>query len=652
MNEQEMKVLRFAHHAVVSPWRQRERELRHRAVDVTLISSKRWSEGGVNQRFHADGDSFVRTAATVGNHPSVFVFNPFPIVRALGEHPDLIDLHEEPNSLAVAEVLFLRWLKRSHVPYVLYSAQNLEKRYPLPFRWIENRALRGAAAVYVCNHEAGQILHRKGLAAPAVEMPLGVDLELFSPVERSFEGPNRVIGYVGRLERLKGVEVLLEAVAGHPQWRLDITGDGPEHGALAKKAEKLGIADRVRFRGHSAGTDLAARYQELDLIVVPSLPWPGWREQFCRVAVEAMASGVPIVASATGAIPDVVADSGILVAPGDAAALEKGIEAALQPPEWGRLRREGLARAGQFSWSTIAGLHKELYANVLDPSISQNPEVLLIAYGSPDLLAGCLDALGDRFPVTVVDNSSLPETRTVAESRGAHYVDAGSNLGFARGVNLGLVTIAERGDPTADVLLLNPDARIDESGVRRMQEELARSPRVAAVGATQMDPVDSSPVRVWWPFPTPWGAWVEAMGLGRLRRHHGFAIGSILLMRNAALRQLGPLDERFFLYAEETDWQYRAHRHGWTIAVAQVEATHEGGGTGGDPTAREAHFFGSTERYLRKHYGPAGWQAYRLATLLGALARGVVLRGERGAQARRRRDIFARGPVAAEASWE
>jgi glycosyltransferase involved in cell wall biosynthesis/GT2 family glycosyltransferase len=651
MNEQ-MKVLRLAHHAVVTPWRQRERELRFRAVDVTLISSKRWNEGGVNVRFQAEGDSFVRTAGTVGRHPSVFVFNPLPIARALGEHPDLIDLHEEPNSLAVAEVLLLRWFCRSHAPYVLYSAQNLEKRYPFPFNWIEARALRGASAVYVCNHEAGLILHRKGLAAPAVDLPLGVDLELFSPAERAHADATRVIGYVGRLERHKGVGVLIEAMADHPDWKLEITGDGPEHTALERKAAKLGISDRVLFRGHAAGAELADRYRQLDLIVVPSLPWPGWREQFCRVAVEAMASGVPIVASATGAIPDVVADSGVLVAPGDAVALEQGMVAALRPTEWSRLRDQGLARADRFSWATIAELHKELYANVLDPTISRNPEVLVVAYGSPDLLAGCLDALGRDFPVTIIDNSSLPETRAVAEARGAHYVDAGSNLGFARGVNLGLATISKRGDPTADVLLLNPDARINEAGVRQMQHELGRSPRVAAVGATQKDPTNASPVRVWWPFPTPWGAWIEAMGLGRLRTHHGFAIGSILLMRNAALRQLGPLDERFFLYAEETDWQYRAHLHGWTIAVADVEATHEGGGTGGDPSVREAHFFGSTERYLRKHYGPAGWQAYRMATLLGAVARGIVLRGDRGLAARRRRDIFARGPVVTEASWE
>src|SRR5688572_20761298 len=119
-----LKVLRIAHHGVVSEWRERERELRSLGADVTLISSKMWNEGGKRVRLSAEGDEFVRGAATIGRHPSAFLFAPAPLWRALGEQPDLIDLHEEPNSLAVAELRLLRWLRRSQVPFVLYSAQN------------------------------------------------------------------------------------------------------------------------------------------------------------------------------------------------------------------------------------------------------------------------------------------------------------------------------------------------------------------------------------------------------------------------------------------------------------------------------------------------------------------------------------------------
>ena len=66
------------------------------------------------------------------------------------------------------------------------------------------------------------------------------------------------------------------------------------------------------------------------------------------------------------------------------------------------------------------------------------PDVVVVAYGAPELLDECLRGLGGRFPVVVVDNSSDPSVRSVVEGHGATYIDPGRNLGFAAGVNLGL----------------------------------------------------------------------------------------------------------------------------------------------------------------------------------------------------------------------
>ncbi|GAB3611874.1 hypothetical protein GCM10027415_02140 [Humibacter ginsengisoli] len=647
-------MLRIAHHAVVSAWRQRERELRRQGVDVELISSKVWNEGGRDVRLDAGDDGFVRGARTIGRHPSVFAYDPRAIWRAIGRRPDLIDLHEEPNALATAEVLLIRRLRGCTAPYMLYSAQNIRKRYPVPFRWFERIALRGASAAYVCNSEAGEILISKGLTGPAADIPLGVDLHTFEPTQRQPPVSEiKTIGYVGRFEEHKGVDVLLRAVAGHRDWRLQLTGDGPQREQLQALAVSLGIAERVEFLGFASGAELADRYRALDALAVPSLPRPNWLEQFCRVAVEAMASGVPVVASDSGAIPDVVGDAGVLVPPGDPASLGAALEQVLKPERWSEYRARGLARCERFAWENVATVQRELYERVLGGTAAaggpaQAPHVLIVAYGPPDLLGGCLTELGEGLPVTIVDNSSSAETKAVAERHGAHYVDAGSNLGFAGGVNLGLKAIEASGAGDSDVLLLNPDARIGRAGVDSMHRMLRSRPRLAAVGATQTDPETGAPVRVWWPFPTPIGAWIEAAGLGGLRRQHDFAIGSALLLRREALSELGGLDERFFLYAEETDWQRRARSRGWDIAVADVDATHVGAGTGGDPRQRERHFYASAERYVRKHYGAIGWQLYRAGTFLGAAIRGAILPGERGAAARRRAALFRHGPVAVE----
>src|ERR1019366_9469666 len=154
-----------------------------------------------------------------------------------------------------------------------------------------------------------------------------------------------------------------------------------------------------------------------------------------------------------------------------------------------------------------------------------------VAYGLSDLLAGCLEALGGALPVTVVDNSSEGPVGAVPPRRGATYVDARSNLGFAGGVNLG---IRRRGQTRSDVLLVNPDATIAPEGVTALRTLLHTRPDLAAVAPLQVDPSDGNQARVAWPFPTPWGAWIEAVGLGGLRRRPGFLIGSVLLLRAQA----------------------------------------------------------------------------------------------------------------------
>ncbi len=272
-------------------------------------------------------------------------------------------------------------------------------------------------------------------------------------------------------------------------------------------------------------------------------------------------------------------------------------------------------------------------------------DIIIVAFGAPALLERCLSTLGEARTVSVVDNSSDRAVRAVAERHQAAYLDPGRNLGFSAGVNLG---IEERHRPGRDVLLLNPDATIDRDGLSALYRCLHARSDLACVAPVQVDPVTDRAVRVQWPFPSPTGAWIEAMGLGRLRRP-GFVIGSVLLLRAEAVSEVGPFDERFFLYSEETDWQRRAVDRGWTVACcSEARATHVGAGTGGDAIEREVHFHASNERYLRKHFGPRGWWAYRTGFLFGTCLRAIVLPGERGRQANLRLGLYRRGPCRAE----
>jgi GT2 family glycosyltransferase len=180
----------------------------------------------------------------------------------------------------------------------------------------------------------------------------------------------------------------------------------------------------------------------------------------------------------------------------------------------------------------------------------------------------------------------------------------------------------------------------------RALERFLRSPentRVAAVAPRLVG--GGTEQRVVWPFPTPARMCAEAAGLGRLPARRTFVVGAVVLLRREAIEDVGPFDERFFLYAEEADWQRRALARGWTSAVcADAVAEHVGGGASTSERTRETLFHAAQETYIRKWYGPAGWFLYRIAACSGAAARAVVLGGERRKEAARRLFLYLRGP--------
>src|SRR6476620_6090498 len=245
-----MWALRVSHSAVVDAWRGRERALRRLGHRVDIVSAAAWSEGGRRVALSVRPDEPVVPARTVGSHPALFLYDPRPLWRALGRPVDVVDIHEEPFALATAEILLLRWLRRQPAPYVVYSAQNIDKRHPLPFRWIERAVLRHASGVNVCNTAAGRIVERKGFPGRPRTVDLGTDLTAFTPRAYAVTpGEAPVVGFAGRLDAAKGADVLLHAAALEPGVQVRAAGDGPERRALQELAGALGISDRVEFVG-------------------------------------------------------------------------------------------------------------------------------------------------------------------------------------------------------------------------------------------------------------------------------------------------------------------------------------------------------------------------------------------------------------------
>ncbi|WP_457100858.1 glycosyltransferase [Microbacterium sp. P5_E9] len=625
--------------------------MRAMGLDVSLLTARRWDAGGAEVTLSRGEEAQTVPVDTWGRHPALFVYDPVPLWRALRQTWDVVDIHEEPFSLAAAEVLLLKALRRNRAPYVLYTAQNLLKRYPIPFRWLERTSLRHAAGISACNTEAALIAQSKGFPGRARVIPLGVEVgDDTAPSTDSapakVDDAQIIVGFIGRLVPEKGIDVLMDAVARSPRLALRIAGAGPLAETLAGRAAARGIAERFQFVGTVQPESVGEFYRGVDVLAVPSLATKRWTEQFGRVAVEAMAYGTPVISSDAGSLPDVVGGAGIVVPQGDVSALAEALVEA-GSTRGDELRISGFARAAECSWEAVGRQYIELYQSTgiaASAVRERGVEVVVVAFGAPNLLREALAPIAG-MPITVVDNSSLPEIAELCAQAGVRYIDSGANIGFGSAVNLAL---ADRLVADADVLLLNPDARIARDQVGLLHRALRSVPDLASVGPEQVDE-RGGVAQVEWVFPSPVHSWLDALGLGSLKRGPRFVIGSILMLRAEALDQVGGFDQGFFLYAEETDWAFRAHLLGWRHSVVVgVRGVHIGAGTSSDNRLREAHFHASQERYLRKHFGSAGWQVARAAAWAGAMARAVLLPGDRGLGARQRAALYRLGPAKVE----
>jgi glycosyltransferase involved in cell wall biosynthesis len=268
------------------------------------------------------------------------------------------------QALAAGEVL------APQAGVVFYSAVNVERRWRLPYRLAERFVLARADGAYVPSSEVPAVLRARGYAGPLEVVPLGVDVQRFcqaSPVE--LPAPRPRIGFLGRLEPVKGLDVLIGAAARlRTEASILIAGLGPEQERLRRLARERGIHERVFFVGQVPYRDVPAFLAALDVLVLPSVTLPpAHKEQFGRVLVEAMAAGVAVVGSSSGAIPEVIGEAGLVVPEADPAALAAALDRLLGDP---RLRESLVERgrqrvASQYAWPVLAARTRELYLRAL-----------------------------------------------------------------------------------------------------------------------------------------------------------------------------------------------------------------------------------------------------------------------------------------------
>ncbi len=261
--------------------------------------------------------------------------------------------------------------------------------------------------------------------------------------------------------------------------------------------------------------------------------------------------------------------------------------------------------------------------------------IIIVNWNTRDLLRDCLASLpaareGLATEIIVVDNASADGSAAMIrdEFPGVRLIESGGNLGFSRGNNLALEGATGRG-----ILLLNPDTVCPPASLTRLYRFMVGKQDVGAVGPRLVDG-DSTPTISGGYFPRARYHWLGFLDPRRLWLRGPFSrrvvfipersepsgrveyvMGACFLMPRSALERVGPLDERFFMYFEETDWCYRARQAGLDIwYCGEVEITHlEGQAAEKASRFSVLQFQKSYRHFVAKHYGKTSVWSFRLA---------------------------------------
>ena len=228
---------------------------------------------------------------------------------------------------------------------------------------------RRAAAVVANSRGLCDLAQDFDRKTPILIIPNGVDIQRFAPDMqlRNWETPSLL--FVGRVVYQKGLDLLLEALGGLQSisWQLTVVGDGSQREPLLVQAQHLGMVDRIKFLGWLSSTQLLPQYQQANLFIFPSR-----HEGMPNAVLEAMACGLPVVATRIAGNEELVASAGesthptgILVPPEDVVALRTALQSILTNTS---LRRDmGMAarqRVEQvFTWRSVAEKYLQLIQN-------------------------------------------------------------------------------------------------------------------------------------------------------------------------------------------------------------------------------------------------------------------------------------------------
>lgn len=374
-----IKVLYISHIYVV-PFNLRKVQVlaRHPDLEIEVVTANRWKDYPLREVFfrEAPGIDFPVYPLPVvfpGRHMWHY-YAPLQLLRIASRfRPDIIHVEEEPGSAAVWQAILLKRLFGSKI--LGFTWENIRRKRSPWITLAEQLSLEQVDAMIVGNKEAVNVVRQKGFNGGVGLFPQsGVSLDIFCPRRneelRAKLGLKKwTIGFIGRLEERKGVFTLLEAAAKLGiECDLLFVGSGPIREKMVDYAKRIGSRANPVFVDTVAMEDVPAYLNCMDALVLPSLTTPNWKEQFGRVLIEAMACGVPVIGSDSGAIPEVIDQAGLIFHEGDATDLQGKLQALTEDLELrSELSRRGRDRVMEFySEERIGDRTYEIYRRLID----------------------------------------------------------------------------------------------------------------------------------------------------------------------------------------------------------------------------------------------------------------------------------------------